>query len=126
MFPLITVASAASPLSSMPSELFPEMTFLAPAAPPPITVDGASKMLMPSNPFPNAAFPDEVVPIRLPWIVFADVVLVNIWIPYVPFPEIRLPAPGAVPPMVFPFAPPCSVTPTTFGSACVPFAFVPM
>ena len=109
-----------------PIEPFPEITFRAPAAVPP-TVLFAVPRETPWPVFGSAPVPAAFVPIRLPWIVlWPDAVAQKGRNEATPpwFPEMRFPAPGAVPPtrLSRTTATPAWPLPT----AAVPAAFVPI
>ena len=71
-----------------------------------------------------AAVPSAFVPIRLPWIVAPPA---SIRSPVLALAEIRLPAPGSVPPTVAPVAPVCRKTPyRPLATGDAPAGSVPM
>src|SRR5205809_5876892 len=78
-----------------PGRPLPEMTFLAPRDDPPI------RLLLPATRTPSlfgtAPAPATSVPMRFPWTVLS---LLPTKTPIFRFPEMRFPAPGAVPPTV--------------------------
>jgi hypothetical protein len=80
----------------MPEPMFPEITLPAPAALPPIVA--LSPSMVRADPLGRATVPVMSVPIRLPWMIVpsAD----STPRPTEPFPEIRFPEPGDVPPIV--------------------------
>ena len=74
----------------------------------------------------RAAVPAALVPIRLPWTTVPVVRLLLRKTPLPPFPEITLPVPAAVPPIVL-FGELTTWTPTApLARAAVPAALVPM
>jgi hypothetical protein len=90
------------------------------SAPPTVLSPAPSAMGMPSVPFPRAAVPVALVPIRLPWTRLA--LVSSIPTPASVFPERVLPAPGAVPPTVLPLAPPRMITPCPLNRRVPPAA----
>src|SRR5262249_30693234 len=95
------------PLPSMytPSNLLPEMTLYAVAEPPPTVLPLAPlRMSTPSLAFGKAT-PEPSVPMSLPWTLLPDVPLPPRPTPLLRLPEMMLPAPDAVPPMVLLVAP---------------------
>ena len=76
--------------------------------------------------FGSVGRPAEFRPRALPWITFPWVSGPKSWIPTEPLPEIRLPAPAAVPPIVLFGASLMKMPSSPFGIAVVPPAFVPI
>ena len=97
------VAGNAVDLDAIPP-ILAEMMLRAPGAVPPMVLLSApaKRMATPSPPLPSARFSDTSVPMSLPCTRFRVALPPTMAIP-VPLPrEMRLPAPGAVPPMVLP------------------------
>ena len=125
-FPSIT--SPEVPLvMSMPSPKLPEMRFAAAAVVPPIVVPIATARSIPSPRLGTAAVPSRSVPILLPATSSSSAgeYPSRMAMPGPSFPEIRLPVPAIVPPIVLPIVSiwrPMSWVP----SAAVPARFVPI
>ena len=114
MFPSVPADSSLMPMK------FPEMRLPAPGALPPIRLFAPPWIRMPLSVLPSAEAPAASVPTRLPWTVVPPARRkIPSW-----FPEIRLPAPGADPPIVLSGEP--TRTPVPFPAAEEPDAFVPM
>ncbi len=84
----------------MPLAWLVEMTLPAPEAVPPIVTVASPKISIPSPVLPRAWVPVMSVPIRLPWMTTPPASNKLAMMPVPPFPEITLPAPAAVPPIV--------------------------
>src|SRR6516162_1283703 len=93
------------------------MMLRAPATVPPIVLfDPATST--PADALPTAPVPAALVPIRLPCTATADARL-SIRIPQLVLPEMTLPAPATVPPMVL-------LAPVTTSTPLVPLARAPL
>src|SRR5881296_3191007 len=105
------------------------MTLRAAAVVPPIVLlwEPLATTIPPCT-FAMAAVPAALVPIRLPCMLVPVVTLGVVSVRKIPaplFPEITLPAPAAVPPIVL-FGPKTSTPGPALGRAAVPAALVPM
>ena len=80
----------------------PEMMFRAAAVVPPTVLSGALESTTPSPTLPTAWVPETSVPMKLPCTRFPDAPPFGpkMTTPNAPLPEMRLPAPAAVPPIV--------------------------
>src|SRR5439155_1345997 len=83
---------------------FPEMTLRAAAVVPPTVLFGPPTRT-PCPTLPRGEVPSAARPMTLPWISVPDEVA-SVWMPSEWLPEMTLPAPAAVPPMVSPLAGP--------------------
>jgi len=98
-------------LTKIPDK-FPEITFPDPATVPPIVFpNDPSVICTPCVTLGTTPVPPGLVPIRFPWIKVLVTPTPLSAIPAVPFPEITLPAPEAVPPMVVPLDAPATTIP---------------
>ena len=98
--------------SNTPRCPFPEITFRAPATVPPTMFPLVwEKMETPFNTLPIARVPVWSVPIRFPCSLFPVVPAPVMDTPLPPLPEIRLPKPIEVPPIVTLSAPPSTWIP---------------
>src|ERR1051326_3490531 len=123
---LPVLASLLKPPMETPTSLLKAMVLPAPVAVPPIVLlDELEKI---DTPFPLLAKADAPVisvPIKFPCTVFDDEP--EIETPSLPLPEITLPAPAAVPPIVLPVAPCKKNTPLLpLGIAILPVISVPI
>ena len=118
--------STSTPLIPLKAMVLP-----APEAVPPMVLLllAPLKIATPFKPLPSATVPVLSVPMRLPWMRLSVELLrkkkLSRIMPRRPLPEITLPAPGSVPPMVLPDTP-SSVIPSLLGTARVPLESVPM
>src|SRR3954464_4821910 len=104
----------------------PEITFRAPAAPPPIVLFGALLICTPTVRLAIAPVPAALVPIKLPCTLLPEAAEPPaIATPMVALPEITLPAPDAVPPTVLFGAALIWMPCWAFATAAVPLASVP-
>src|SRR5216683_5444136 len=82
----------------IPAPGFPEITFRAPGAVPPIVLPVADWMTMPWLKLDTAFVPVTSVPMRFPWMVLPLPEAREMFATRLA--EMRLPAPSAVPPML--------------------------
>ena len=104
------------------------MVLPAPATwPPTVLLDDWLEISTPEDPFGSGVVPSAAVPMRLPTIfVLVDWSSRTPVAPLVEAPDMRLPAPGAVPPIVTPSTSMTVMPWPLLGTAAVPAALVPM
>ena len=98
-----TVVRVAVPDTCTPLPVLPAITLPAPAAVPPTTWSEPLTITMPLPPLPTAAVPAAFRPMTFPCTTLP--VALSRRTPLALLPDSRLPAPGAVPPIVMPEAP---------------------
>ena len=96
----------------IPMRPLPEIKLRADAVVPPMVLNEDPVIAIPSPPFPMPAVPATFVPMKFPCTTFCELAIVSFprWPQAIPMPssrlpEIRFPAPLAVPPMVLPDEP---------------------
>ncbi len=116
---VLSSAKMKTPFSSLP-----EMRLPAAPVVPAIVFSREEKMFTPWPPLPRSAVPAALGPMRLPSTLF-PVAPPTMLTPIPALPEMTLPAPAAVPPIVL-FVAPSMITPLKpLPRAAVPSAFVP-
>ena len=130
-FPCTTLLVAPEFMILIPASVFPEMMLRAVAMVPPMLLSAAPSMTTPDR-FAIAPVPAGLVPMKLPstWVVPPPKYTLICTpapasaVPFILFPEITLPAPGALPPTIT--EPPEISTPVWLVIEAVPEELRPM